>query len=119
MGGLIKKAATTAATVAGGPVAGALAGFGSSALSGGNLYDSLASGVSGGVAGDVAKKAAGTVGSKLKDSLGLGSTKDTLTTLSNDVIAPMGVNQQIAPPQFQDTQSLLDTLRQRRIDLGM
>lgn len=117
MGGLIKKAATTAATVAGGPVAGAVAGFGSSALSGGNLYNSLANGISGGVAGDAAKKATGTLGSKLKDGLGFGSTADTLNTLNNGIVAPMS-SPQVVPP-MESPQSLLDTLRQRRIDLGM
>lgn len=119
MGGLFKKVADTTATIAGGPVAGALTSFGTSALSGGNFYDSLSSGITGGVAGSAAKKMPGKFGAKLKEGLGLGNTTDTLNTLNSSVIAPMGSTLSTQEEPMLDGLSLLDTLRQRRIDNGI
>lgn len=119
MGGFLKKAVDTTASIAGGPIAGALTSFGTSALTGGNFYDSLSNGITGGIAGSAAKKMPGTVGKKLKDSLGIGNTKDTLSTLNSNIIAPVGETMQASEPAPFDGLSLLDTLRQRRINNGI
>ena len=90
---LLKPAATAAGTAFGGPVGGALASFGSTALTGGDLGESLASGLSVGslssmggagaeVAGSSAAPAASpSFGHKFMTNLGFGS--DPWQNLSN------------------------------------
>jgi hypothetical protein len=82
---LLKPAATAAGTAFGGPVGGALASFGSTALTGGDFGESLASGISAGGLSSIggagagasgsaaAPAAAPSFGSKFMTNLGFGS----------------------------------------------
>ena len=91
---LVKPAITAGATALGGPVGGALASFGTTALTGGDFGESLTSGLSGGAgaalggagAGAGASAGAGSsaapsFGSKFMTNLGFGS--DPWQNLSN------------------------------------
>jgi len=87
---LVKPAITAGATALGGPVGGALASFGTTALTGGDFGESLTSGLSGGAGAALGGAGAGagasssaapSFGSKFMTNLGFGS--DPWQNLSN------------------------------------
>ena len=84
MGGLFKKAAPVVAGAAGGPLAAGLASFGTEALSGGDLYSSVGSGMTSGALsgmGDIASGGTTAVaGTPLVDSAGMLATPAVSST---------------------------------------
>ena len=78
---LIKKGVTAGATALGGPIAGGIAGAGMTALSGGDLGETLAGGLSSGLSG-LGDATGGTVGQRFVSNLGF-TPKSVVSNTSN------------------------------------
>lgn len=93
---LLKPAITAGATAFGGPVGGTLAGFGTTALAGGDLGDSLIGGLS---AGGGAAASTPSFGSKFMTNLGFGSNPwQNLSTGGNLILSARNPMQTSSDP---------------------